>query len=95
MEPKPLDYYVEQAELWWQEVQKDKTSEDNWYNYFRACRNVHGTMSWSEDFKEKSPLLKDGAEIIALLEEYIPNTFMYYYLSYYVNGIGTGQWRKT
>ncbi len=26
-ESKPHSYYVEQAELWWEEIEKDKTNE--------------------------------------------------------------------
>lgn len=87
---KPHTYYVEQAELWWHEVENDKTSEDNWYNYFRACRNAHGTADWSSDFIKESPYLKTGDSILSLIKQHIPNTFTHYYLSYLKNGIGTG-----
>ncbi len=45
-ESKPHSYYVKQAELWWKEIEKDKTSETSWYNYYRACRNAQGTANW-------------------------------------------------
>ncbi len=88
-DPKPLAYYVEQAELWWKAIEQDDTSEENWYNYFRACRNAHGTADWHSDFLKESPYLKMGEDIIELIAKKIPNTFTYYYVSYLKNGIGT------
>ena len=79
-ESKPHSYYVKQAELWWNEIAKDKTNEMSWYNYFRANRNAQGTANWSKDFVNESPYLKLGPDIVKLLEEYIPNTFTYNYV---------------
>ena len=89
VENKPHSYYVEQAELWWKKLEKDKTSEENWFNYFRACRNAQGTVNWRMDFAKESPYLKDGQDIVDLMEKHIPNTFMFNYLSYLNRGIGT------
>lgn len=88
-ESKTHNYYVKQAELWWQEIEKDKHSEDNWYNYFRACRNAQGSLNWKTDFIKSSSSLKFGDDIVKLMEVNIPNTFTYYYLSYLNRGIGT------
>lgn len=79
-ESKPHSYYVEQAQLWWEEIEKDKTNEMSWYNYFRANRNAHETDGWSKDFVNESPYLKLGPDIVKLIEENIPNTFTYYYV---------------
>jgi hypothetical protein len=88
-ESRPHTYYVTQAELWWKEVQKDSKSENNWYNYFRACRNAHGTADWRSEFINESPYLKRGDSIVSLISKNIPNSFTYYYLSYLNGGIGT------
>lgn len=88
-ESKPHTYYVQQAELWWKEVEKNRKSEDNWYNYFRACRNAHGTADWSSNFINESPYLKTADDIMVQMEQHIPGTFTWYYLSYLKNGIGT------
>lgn len=90
MESKPHSYYVEQAELWAKELSLDSLSETNWYNYFRSCRNAHGTADWRSDFVNESPYLMEGGEVVKLMGDYIPNTFTYYYLSYLTQGIGTG-----
>jgi hypothetical protein len=88
-EMKPHSYYVEQAKLWWQELQKDSLSESNWANYFRASRNAHGTDDWKSDFVKESPYLRQGDDIIKLMKEHIPNTATYLYLSYLNHGVGT------
>jgi len=87
-ETKPHTYYVQQAELWWKEVQKDSTSETNWYNYFRACRNAWGSDDWKSDFIKESPYLKTGDDIVKLIYAHIPDSFTYYYLSYLNGGFG-------
>jgi|GEM_PF-540622 len=79
-ESKPHSYYVEQAELWWKEIEKAKTNELNWYNYFRANRNAQGTAGWSKEFVVESSYLKLGPEIVKLIEENVPNTFTYNYV---------------
>ncbi len=79
-ESKPHSYYVGQAELWWKEIEKDKTNEMSWYHYFRACRNAFGTSGWDKDFVQESPYLKSGPDIVKLMEENIPNTFTYHYV---------------
>lgn len=86
-ETKSHEYYVKQAELWWLEIQWDKTSEDSWYNYFRACRNAQGTANWREDFVKESPYLKSGKDIVKLMEENIPDTFTFNYVAYSIQGI--------
>src|SRR5690606_5974575 len=89
-ESKPHAYYVEQAELWAKELKLDSLSETNWYNYFRSCRNAHGTADWRSDFVNESPYLMEGGDVVKLMQQYIPNTFTYYYLTYLTQGIGTG-----
>ncbi|MCO5252127.1 MAG: hypothetical protein M9949_12025 [Candidatus Kapabacteria bacterium] len=91
-ESKPHAYYVEQAELWAKELKLDSLSENNWYNYFRACRNAHGTADWRSDFVNESPYLMEGGDVVRLMKQYIPQTFTYYYLSYLTQGIGTGNY---
>lgn len=69
-------------------------SETNWYNYFRSCRNAHGTADWRSDFVSESPFLMEGGEVVKRMEKYIPQTFTYYYLSYLTQGIGTGNYQN-
>ena len=86
-ESKSHEYYVNQAELWWKEIEKDKSSEENWYNYFRACRNAQGTANWRDDFVKESPYLKTGPEIVSLMEQFIPDSFTFNYVAYSIRGI--------
>ncbi len=87
-ESKPHTYYVKQAELWAQKLAKDSFSENVWYNYFRSCRNAHGTADWRSDFVKESPYLMEGGEVVKKMKNYIPGTFTSYYLSYLTGGIG-------
>ncbi|HET6766408.1 MAG TPA: hypothetical protein VFH08_03380, partial [Chitinophagaceae bacterium] len=86
-ENKPHSYYVRQAELWWNEIKKDSTSETNWYNYYRACRSAQGTYDWKEDFVKESPALRTGGDIVTLMAKFIPNTFTYYYAAGSTGGV--------
>ncbi|WNJ18368.1 hypothetical protein [Pontibacter sp. G13] len=86
-EKRTLAYYVAQAELWWSIVQADMTVEEPWYQYYRACRNAHGTANWKDAFKEESPALRFGYEIVELLETHIPNTFTYHFVKGSTGGV--------
>ncbi|RQH17655.1 hypothetical protein, partial [Okeania hirsuta] len=86
-ENKSHTYYVKQAELWWEEVQKDKHSERAWYNYYRACRNAQGTANWRTDFVNESPALRLGKDITALMKEHIPDTFTYNFVEGSTRGV--------
>jgi hypothetical protein len=80
---KPHEYYVQQAELWWKVVEKDKSNEDAWLNYYKANRysflTYGGEISWDIDkkdgWKKESIYLMDLDEILKLIEENIPNTY--------------------
>jgi len=86
-ENKPHSYYVKQANLWWVQVQKNKKSENSWYNYYRACRNAQGTADWREDFVKESPSLRLGKDIVKLMEKHIPNTFTHYFVAGSTGGV--------
>ncbi len=86
-EVKPHSYYVQQAELWSKELAKDSTSEDNWYNFFRACRNAYGSANWQSDFIKESPALRNGPDILVAMKRHIPDSFTYNYLMYLEGGI--------
>jgi hypothetical protein len=85
---RPHEYYVQQAELWWKVIEKDKTNEDAWYNYYRANRNscatykgIYGFDSHrNEGWEKESPYLKGLDEIVGMIEKNIPNTFTCYRL---------------
>ena len=80
---KPHEFYVQQAELWWKVIEKDKTNEDAWYNYYKANRyslmtykginrfDGHRNYGWEKE----SPYLKPLDEILHLIEKNIPNSY--------------------
>ena len=76
-EDRPLKYYVAQADIWWNELQKDLKNEKCWYNYYRANRNAQGTANWSTDFIKEGPNLMLGEDIVNAMGEHIPNSFTY------------------
>ena len=89
-EDRPHDYYVAQAGLWWEAVQRDSTDESAWYHYYRACRNAQGTANWSTDFVDEAPYLRLGDDIVALMEEHIPDTFTYHFVKGSTGGVDPG-----
>lgn len=86
-EKKPHSYYVKQGELWWDEVVKSPKSENNWFNYYRACRNAQGTNDWKDDFLKESNSMRLGSEIVKLMEVHIPDTFTYNYVKGSTSGV--------
>ena len=76
-EDRPFEYYVSQAGLWWEEIQKDLKNEDSWYNYYRANRNAQGKANWSTDFVKAGPHLRLGDDIVTLMGAHIPESFTY------------------
>ncbi len=84
---KPHDWYVKQAELWWQEIKNDENDENAWYNYFMANRMAKATfetpINWSNtDWLKESEYLMDGKKIVEKVQEIMPNTFMSHYLTW-------------
>ena len=86
-ENKPYSYYVDQANLWWQELEKDKSSENNWYNYYRACRSSQGKNDWKEVPFKDIPSLEVTKDIVKQLEKYIPNPFTHYFIVGTIGGV--------
>ena len=56
---KPHSYYVIQAALWWQEIEKNGKNEKAWYNYYKANRYAKTTSDGSESWIEESSFLKE------------------------------------
>ncbi|MBN1186932.1 MAG: hypothetical protein JXB49_31940 [Bacteroidales bacterium] len=83
---KPHSYFVEQAELWWKEIEADESNEIAWRNYYKANRYAMMTFYQCvtpecEKYKswlEESEYLKEAEDIKALINKAIPNTFTYY-----------------
>ncbi|PCJ26985.1 MAG: hypothetical protein COA97_04620 [Flavobacteriales bacterium] len=87
------EFYVEQALLWKEVLDHDKSNENAWYNLFKANRFAKLTYnsehspgkSWVENtewINEANHLMK-GNDIISQIEKSIPKTFMAYYLKFY------------
>lgn len=91
---KPHEYYVEQAGLWWEETENDKSNERAWYNYFKANRMAKGTYNNAAGFdpnlnkgwRSEASWLMEGKDIIALTDKYIPGTFTNHYIKWWNDG---------
>lgn len=85
-EKKPHSFFVEQAELWWNEIEKNEKNEKAWYYYYKANRYARMTFSHCKtpdckkykNWTEESKYLKEADEITELISKTIPNTFTYY-----------------
>jgi len=85
-EKKPHSFFIEQAELWWNEIEKNEKNEKAWYYYYKANRYARMTFSHCKtpdcekykNWTEESKYLKEADEITDLIIKAIPNTFTYY-----------------
>jgi hypothetical protein len=75
---KPNEWYVEQAELWKKEIEKNPKNPEAWYNYYNANRYARYTETI--DTKEKQARLK---KIIEDMSQAIPETYEYYLLNFW------------
>ena len=74
----PLDYYIEQANLWKLETEKNSANPGAWLNYFRAARYANMLTR-----TEEKPF--EMTAIVAATETAIPNSFEYYFIHYMSN----------
>ncbi len=82
---KPHEFYKQQVELWWKEIEKDIKNEDAWYNYYKANRNSYYTfkelgsnLEKEQEWKQESAYNKNLDEIRDQIKKNIPNTFTDY-----------------
>lgn len=79
--PHEHAYFVEQAELWWNIIEENKSNENAWYNYFLANRYARFTnQNPSINPADESKYLRTDSIIFDLLEENIPNTFTHHFI---------------
>ncbi len=79
-EKHEISWYETQQKLWKQEIDKNKTNGEAWYNYFRANRAlVYLLPSEIEDLKKsnelREKLRKETNEIVENAYKTIPNSF--------------------
>lgn len=70
-----LDYYLQQAELWKKETEKNPKNGDAWYNYYLAAR--YANMRTDEEPKPYSK-----KDILTAVKKAIPGSFEDYYLTF-------------
>lgn len=77
-EVRPNEWYVEQAELWKKEIEKNPKNPEAWYNYYNAVR--YARYVETIDTKDKKDRLE---KIIEDMGEAIPGTYEYYLLKFW------------
>ena len=75
---KPNEWYIQQAELWKKEIEKNPKNPEAWYNYYNAVR--YTSYEGSIGTKEKQARLK---QIIEDMGKAIPGTYEYYLLTFW------------
>jgi hypothetical protein len=74
---KPNEWYIKQAELWKQEIDKNPKDTEAWHNYYNAVR--YARYSETIKMKEKKQRLK---KIIEDMGKAIPESYEYHYLKF-------------
>jgi hypothetical protein len=77
-EKHPNEWYLKQAELWKNEIDKNSQNAEAWYNYYNA--NRYGNYVNTIDTKPKKERL---AKIIEDMGKAIPETYEFYLLAYW------------
>jgi hypothetical protein len=77
-EVRPNEWYVEQAELWKKEIEKNPKNPEAWYNYYNAVR--YARYEETIDTEDKKTKLE---KIIEDMGEAIPSTYEYYLLKFW------------
>lgn len=83
-----FEFYKTQAEAWHKLIEKNRTNEEAWYNYYKACR--YGKMMFFraypkepvDNWTTKSKVFKEESDIIVLINKNVPNTFTSELLNY-------------
>ncbi len=75
---KPNEWYIQQAELWKKEIQKNPKNAEAWHNYYNAVR--YASYEETIKTKDKQTRLK---QIIEDMGKAIPGTYEYYHLNYW------------
>jgi hypothetical protein len=77
-EQKPNEWYIQQAELWKKEIEKNSKNPEAWYNYYNAVR--YASYVETIDAKDKKTRLK---QIIEDMGKAVPGTYECYLLTFW------------
>lgn len=83
---KPNEYYLQQMELWKQEIEKDSLNANAWYNYYRASRNAF--IKGEEDNSQKSKGISRFDRLKNIVDEMkkqVPDSYEYNFVKW-LNG---------
>ena len=83
---KPYEWYVEQARLWQQEISKDTTNAEAWYNFYIANRMANLTGKPKNWKNEKDKVLRSLNDIVDDMEDAIPESFEFNTVKFWNGG---------
>lgn len=78
---KPTEWYIQQAQLWKREVEKNNLNAEAWKYYYQSNRNISYTGDGSESIVTGMTDSLNG--ILTKMKEVLPDSYEYNYLMYY------------
>lgn len=81
---KEESWYLDQQKAWKKEIDKNKSNQEAWINYYAATRALSNVAEVSNKYREQRQQIVEEANKV------IPKTFAAYYLSSSEKGVGTG-----
>lgn len=81
---KGEEWYVEQQKAWKKEIDKNKSNQEAWMNYYYATRALSSLTAEGEKYREQRQ------KIVTDVNKILPKTFAAYFLAYLDKGVGQG-----
>lgn len=82
---KEESWYMDQQKVWKKEIDKNKSNQEAWMNYYAATRalSIITGESSGKYHEQRQQIVEEANKVI-------PKTFAAYYLSYSEKGVGSG-----
>jgi len=81
---KPYEWYVQQAKLWNERLQKNPKNGDAWLYYYTANRMEK--ILCTKDQSPKPKHLRDLDDIVSDIEKNLPNSFEFHFIKWWNGG---------
>jgi hypothetical protein len=81
---KEESWYLDQQKAWKKEIDKNKSNQEAWLNYYYATRALSNVVEVSDKYREQRQKIVEEAN------KTIPKTFAAYFLVHFEKGVGNG-----
>lgn len=81
---KGEEWYLDQQKAWKKEIDKNKSNQDAWMNYYYATRALSSLSDEAEKYNDQRQ------KIVSEVNKAIPKTFAAYFLAHMDKGVGQG-----